>query len=363
MAEYDAIQYFLGANSPSGFYSLYDQLLPVEGARQICILKGGPGCGKSTLMRKVAERLTCAGCTGEYILCSGDPDSLDGVVFRELGVALVDGTAPHVIEPKYPGVVERYVDLGECYDRVGLGDVKSEIMACMKGYKGCYQRAYRCLRAAAEIRRDVRATLTTDTLRIRLERRAKGILARECRKRKDVPAGAVRQRFLDGVTHRGVITLYHTALAQCGRIYELADRFGLANEMLAYLLSGFTSNGYDVVACPDPMAPERLAHLLVPELSLAFLSTTPERELPEVPCRRIRLDAMADERLMRRTRPRLRFSRKMVNALIEEGVESLAQAKGMHDDLEGLYNPYVDFDRVDQMAQEIAGELLGIAGK
>ena len=363
MAEYDMIRYFLGANTPSGFYSLYDQLLPVEQARQICILKGGPGCGKSTLMRKVARELTRAGYTGEYILCSGDPDSLDGVVFRDLGVALVDGTAPHVIEPKYPGVVERYVDLGVCYDRAGLGDVRREIMACMKGYKGCYQRAYRCLRAAAEIRADVRAALTTDTLLARMDRRAKGILSRECRKRKDVPAGAVRQRFLDGVTHRGVICLYPTALAQCQRIYELSDRFGLAHELLSGLLAGFCANGYDVVACPDPMAPERLAHLLIPELSLAFLSTTPERGLPGEPYRRIRVDAMADERLVRRSRPRLRFSGKMVDALVEEGVDSLAQAKAMHDDLEGLYNPYVDFDRVDRMAQEIAGELLGMTGK
>ena len=43
------IRYFLGANSPSGFYSLYDQLISPEEARAVYILKGGPGCGKSTL--------------------------------------------------------------------------------------------------------------------------------------------------------------------------------------------------------------------------------------------------------------------------------------------------------------------------
>ena len=50
------IQYFLGANSPSGFYSLYDQLISPEEARAVYILKGGPGCGKSTLMRRVAAQ-------------------------------------------------------------------------------------------------------------------------------------------------------------------------------------------------------------------------------------------------------------------------------------------------------------------
>ena len=54
MSQTYQIQYFLGANSPQGFYSLYDQLLPPETANAIYIIKGGPGCGKSTLMRQVA---------------------------------------------------------------------------------------------------------------------------------------------------------------------------------------------------------------------------------------------------------------------------------------------------------------------
>ncbi len=89
------IKYFLGANSPQGFYSLYSELIDPAQARAIYILKGGPGCGKSTLMRRVGAALEEAGCTVEYICCSGDPDSLDAVIAPALGVALVDGTAPH----------------------------------------------------------------------------------------------------------------------------------------------------------------------------------------------------------------------------------------------------------------------------
>lgn len=99
MADEKHIQYFLGANSPSGFYSLYDHLLPPERANRFYILKGGPGCGKSTLMRQVARRAEEAGETVEYTLCSGDPDSLDAILLPRLGVAIVDGTAPHVVVP------------------------------------------------------------------------------------------------------------------------------------------------------------------------------------------------------------------------------------------------------------------------
>ena len=40
-------------------------------------------------------------------------------------------------------------------------------------------------------------------------------------------------------------------------------------------------------------------------------------------------------------------------------MDSLAQAKAMHDELEAVYNPYVDFERVHAMADWAAGELLG----
>ena len=52
MSPVNSIQYFLGANSPTGFYSLYDQLLPPEQASAIYILKGGPGCGAARRCQK-----------------------------------------------------------------------------------------------------------------------------------------------------------------------------------------------------------------------------------------------------------------------------------------------------------------------
>lgn len=243
MAVSHEIQYFLGANSPTGFYSLYSELLPPETASVIYILKGGPGCGKSTLMRQVAQQAAQAGETVEYILCSADPDSLDAVVLPRLGAALVDGTAPHVVEPKYPGAVEQYVNLGDCYDRAGLRAIRGEILTCMDGYKEHYQRAYRCLDAAAEIQTDVRAMLATPALEEKLAARAHGILSRELKPKRSAPSGRVKQRFLDAVSHKGLITLFQTACAQCTRIYELSDSYGLAHLLLTHLLAGGVMGG------------------------------------------------------------------------------------------------------------------------
>ena len=262
-----------------------------------------------------------------------------------------------MVEPKYPGAVERYVNMGDCYDKGALWGLREDIRNCMSGYKDCYQRAYRCLGAASEIMEDQRAALITEELSRKLAKRAHGIMSREFPHRKAQRPGQMKQRFLGAVTHRGPICLYDTALAQCDKVYDLSDSCGLAHELLIHLLAGAAAAGCDTVACPDPMAPDRLAHLLIPELSLAFLSSTAALPFPGEPYRRIRLDTAAENEVLRHSRPRLRFARKVSAALVEEAVSSLAQAKAMHDDLEAVYNPHVDFDLVDRIAQDIRSDI------
>ena len=126
-------EFFLGANSAEGFYSLYDQLREGENMRDLIVLKGGPGVGKSTFMRCIGKQAEEKGLQIEYIRCSGDPDSLDAVCLPQLGVAVADGTAPHVVEPAYPAAVGRYVNLGQFYNVDRLKERRREIVACTAG--------------------------------------------------------------------------------------------------------------------------------------------------------------------------------------------------------------------------------------
>ncbi|MCI2105940.1 MAG: hypothetical protein LKK00_04375 [Intestinimonas sp.] len=352
------VQFFLGSNSPGGFYSLFDGLIDPAEADRIYILKGGPGCGKSTLMRRVAAAAEARGHPVEYILCSGDPDSLDAIVLPKQRAALVDGTAPHVVEPHYPGVVETYVNLGDGYDRSGLQNVRAEIISCMAGFGTFRQRTRRCLSAVAELSEGMREMLVTQPVEDKIKKRAHGILKREIRKKKSEETGRVEQRFLSAVTYRGQVCLFGTVDRLCKRVYELTDSYGLAHIMLAQLLAGATATGYQVIACPSPMAPERLEHLIIPELSLAFVTSRPELPYEKHPYRRIRMDAMADRDTEKKNRGRLRFSRKVCAALMEEAVDSLAQSKVRQDDLEALYHPYMDFTCVERLADGMITELL-----
>src|SRR5690625_200492 len=96
---------FLGGNTPLGFFSYFDHLIRPGDGKRLFVIKGGPGSGKSYFMHRIGERLQAEGLDVEYFHCSSDADSLDAIRIPSLDVAWVDGTAPHVIDPKYPGII------------------------------------------------------------------------------------------------------------------------------------------------------------------------------------------------------------------------------------------------------------------
>lgn len=67
---------FAGANTSTGFRSFYNFLIGSE-AHRLIVLKGGPGVGKSTFIRHVADALIKSGYLVELFHCSSDPNSLD----------------------------------------------------------------------------------------------------------------------------------------------------------------------------------------------------------------------------------------------------------------------------------------------
>ncbi len=92
----NATHFFLGANSGLGFQNLFGRFCAPENHYDLLVLKGGPGVGKSTMMRRLGKAMEARGEQVEYLYCSGDPGSLDGVSIPRIRCAVVDGTAPHV---------------------------------------------------------------------------------------------------------------------------------------------------------------------------------------------------------------------------------------------------------------------------
>ena len=344
------VHFFLGANSGEGFYSLYDQML---GGRfdDLMILKGGPGCGKSTFMRRMGAAAEQRGERVIYIPCSGDPESLDGAIFPDRRAAVVDGTAPHVLEPTYTVANERYVDLTRFYDVEATKSARAEIAALSRAYRAHYRSAYHALRAMDEVASERRTALHTQMDFAKLSRRVNGILSRELRVAGQ-GNGRVVRAFLGGMTHLGDICRFDTVETLCPRVYELCDSAGLGAQALESVCAAAREKGMDVVACLDPDRPQELHHVLIPEKGLAFVTTNARIPYGGKPYRRLRLDAMAEEKLTRAQKAKLRFVRRVEASLHDEALAALSDAKRAHDALEAAYHPFVNFDGVTALAEE-----------
>lgn len=336
--------FFLGANSARGFYSLYDGFTDPEAGDFLWVIKGGPGCGKSTFMRRLGAAAEQAGRRVEYIHCSGDPDSLDAVWFPELRLGYADGTAPHVLEPRYPGASGLYLDLGSFLDAGAMQGALGAAADLNRRYKALYADAYRLLAAAAALRPKSLPGLVTEAERALVRDKARRFAARELPK---CGGGTIRERFCSAVSCQGRISLLDTADT---RLVLLDDALGLGGEFLAELAAQAAQRGCGAVVCRDPLEPERIEALLLPEAGLTLLAA--EKPGAEKAARRLHLDAAADSARLAPLRPALRARRRESAALLDRGCASLAAAKALHDELEALYRPHVDFAALDALTED-----------
>ncbi|MCL2851039.1 MAG: hypothetical protein FWE01_01610 [Firmicutes bacterium] len=150
---------FLGSNTPNGFVGFFDKLVDNYPLEKVYILKGGSGVGKSTFIKKftksIIENHPKTSFTIDYFMCSADPDSYDGVIIHELGLAIIDGTSPHIVDPKFPGLVEEIIDLAKFLDTKKINITKQELATKMQKRREHFDRAFAELNAARTLHLDV----------------------------------------------------------------------------------------------------------------------------------------------------------------------------------------------------------------
>lgn len=357
MHEDKRITYFLGTNSAEGFCSFAEDYLPPGGRRRVCILKGGPGTGKSFLMRAVAERAEAAGVVCERYACASDPHSLDGVVFPELGTAVLDGTAPHVIEAACPGAVEDYVSLSPCWDGEALTERRAEIERLTAEARALRRRATHYLAAAGELCASTLDIALRGTTQERLYRRGRA-LARRYIPAERRPGGSVQRRLIGAITPQGRVFMEQTVLAQCERVVTLTDRLGLAPLVLAPVLSAARGAGLRVIACYCPLNPKKLEHLLLPSLGVAFVTVTPDHTMRPQGARGIRTDHIPPREYLELHREELRDNERRAAGLVDSAVRSLAGAAALHGRLEEIYTPCMDLSSLDRLRDTVAERVL-----
>lgn len=346
---------FAGVLTPDGYAShLEDSYDPEDGWRTY-LIKGGPGMGKSTLMKRVLADAAGRGERVRRIPCPSDPDSLDGVVLEDRKICLMDATAPHIVNPKYPVVCETLVDMAAACDPEKLGDSGAAIRETDRRLNGYYRRASRYLAAIAALQKDSYRVAYDACDRARATRFAAGLADRL------IPQKGGRGRettvFLSALTPKGHLVFSETPGLLCDRVVALEDEYGAASRLiLSTLRMAALEAGYDIFTGMCPLAPEeKVEHLLIPELRLGFVTRNRWLALPSTE-RIVHARRFMDVAALHQKRQRLAFNRRAVNELIAGTCQTLSQAKAIHDQLEALYAPAMDYEKLDAIGQTVLAE-------
>ena len=329
---------------PDGFISCFDSLMDDSLLRRRISLKGGPGVGKSTFMRRVYAALCENGEEATLYYCSGDPDSLDAVAVPHAGLLILDGTAPHVVDPHIPGARDSIVNLGECLDEAAMRPRLPHIRTCMADHAAFTRRARACMQAACCLSRDnaaITEAVTDVRRRAQMTRALISAVLSADAPPQDAPS--VRPVITDAVTPKGELCLIGENAQP--RVIRLCAHYAQdLTRVLREVSFAARERGYSVEEHLCPTVPGRLLHLTIP--ALGVLITTSEL-LPSE--QTFDFSACLPQSSLLRQEIMLEQGRAGVKLHLHRAVSALAQAKQLHDELETFYVPNMDFSAWQRM--------------
>lgn len=350
-------KYFLAANSAEGFISSFDECYdPFDGWRAY-IIKGGPGTGKSSLMRKLSLKAEEIGLSTIKCPCSSDPDSLDAVIFKDIKTVILDGTAPHIVEPKFAGSCENIINLGDCWDSKRLYSNREDIIDLTLKNKLIHKSASRFLLAAGQIFSD-NIKLMSECLEDEKTRQFAFNLCKKLIPNKRNSLGKEWVRYITAITPKGIVSYSDTVSAYNTKIIIKDDFFVCAPTILEIVREYAISEGYEIITLKNPFLPTRLTdHILIPELSLCILSENSYIKF-NTDERRIHSRRFLNIAAVGKNREKYRLNKKLFCELVLTACKILSRAKYVHDELEKCYITCMDFDKSEEIFNNLWKEIL-----
>lgn len=340
-----ANKYFLAANSADGFVSFFDKCFDAEEQWRAYIIKGGPGTGKSSLMKRAAARAEEKDIPYELFPCSSDPDSLDAVIFPTIKTVIMDGTAPHTVDPKFPAVCEEIINMGEFWVRDRIIDNHYEVLSLTKKNSAFHKSAKVYIKAMGDVARSHFSYALAGADVEKCVNFAVKIAQKNIPKK--VGEGKRWVRFLGGITPKGAI-YYTDTINSFNKKILIADSFGAVTSIILTTLADIAvAHGYEIFVIKNALLPnDCLDALLIPELSLCIA-----REYESVKfdsnARRIHYGRFTDKTVLDKNKQKILFGKKIINRLLPLAIENLKKAKHTHDKLEKYYIDAMDFDKMN----------------
>ncbi len=346
--------YFLTANSADGFINGFNSAFDLKDGWRVYLIKGGPGTGKSTFMKKMAEELSNNGEEVHLVPCSSDPNSLDGVVTPNKKICFFDATSPHILNPEYPGVCEETIDLGVFWDSDKLYNDRDSIIKLTDKNKELHKLASKVISAVGQLkRRKNRISLMATDIDKTFDFAIK--LAKRYIK-EGYKKGKERVWYLSAITNEGEVFLKDTVEKLCDTTVLIEDNYATVTGIIMAVIRDYAiEKNIEIITVKNNVLPhEQIDHILIPSLSLAFISG---KEF-EGDKRVIHSSRFMDRNVLKEHRSTVKLIDKLSAELTLSAVELLKKAKINHDELESFYIKAMDFNSLEKFASNFAQKLL-----
>lgn len=360
---YNERHIFPGGNTPIGFYSYYDNIIDKTKAARVYCLKGGPGVGKSSYMKKIGKEFQDAGEKIEYLHCSSDPNSLDGVHLCAHGILLLDGTAPHVVDPVYPAAVDEIINLGRFWNRRGIEAFRDEIIYTQRNISYEFSRAYKFLSAASSIGDDTDELYKNATDFDEIDKIADYISNKIFNGVEKGNSKRTRRLFASAITPAGLVNYSDTILYDCEHVYALAlgddvNSFVGADIIMNKLISEIHAHGYMCEAFYCPMKPiNRIEHIVIPELKVGVTVLNRYNNDETVATEVVDIMGAVNRAKIRESADIIRENNDMYSQLLRMAQGAIKDAYWQHNTLESYYVPNIDFDAVNKNCMETIADI------
>lgn len=338
--------YFAASNSGSGFVSYFDEIFYAPEIVRRYVIKGGPGTGKSSFLRRVARHAEGVGRNVRYYYCSSDTDSLDGVII-DGKIALLDGTAPHCCDTVLAGACDEIVNLGEFWDSSRLIERRDEIAGFAVGKKREYACAYAYLSAAGKIAEARRSLTVRFTNREKLLKSVEKVCGAY-----GIGTGGIARMQVSAFGVKGRVH-FDTLRCKASQLIAVEDHYGIGAAFMTELLRVARRRGCGVEVSYDTVTqsiPEEI--LFLDSLDLFYLcKSVPEGE------RAVKCIRFADKTALAEVRASFRASLQAEETLLCLAAERLAAAGRFHARAEEIYVAAMSFDGVQKKCNFVIGDL------
>lgn len=348
--------FFAAANSGKGFVSFYNEIFNSEKIKRRYLIKGGPGTGKSTLMRSIADMAEEVGIKVLYYRCSSDPMSLDGIILNE-SVAVIDSTAPHSVEAELSGARDVIIDLGFFWNADRLYLEREKIKALTEQKKHSYALAYRFLSSAMQSDTASRELVVPYVDKRRIARIGKR-LTREIESDGGYECRVGLSRAI-GMSGRCALESYIT-LAK--KIFYIEDCYGIAYILLCEICEVARQKGCRIAISYDPLTPDIPDSVFFEESKILFVASN-EKQKGKISLRRtVDFSGLSVDK-KRAVKAKSRNARQLSKALVDAATDELKDAADAHFELEKIYKAHMNFEALNEYAKKIKAQIVDFAAR